>query len=76
MGKYVYIKKDATNRFFKFSVTANYMEPFNTNLYPDGTAVIGDKLWLKDYVESGVVKFSWVYSLRNTGTEVHRILVI
>lgn len=35
MGKYVYIKKDATNRFFKFSVTANYMEPFNTNLYPD-----------------------------------------
>ena len=52
------------------------MEPFTTNLYPDGTAVIGDKLWLKDYVESGVVKLSWVYSLRNTGTEVHRMLLI
>ena len=52
------------------------MEPLSTNLYPDGTALLGDKVWVKDYVESGVVKLSWVYSIRNTGTEVHRLLLI
>ena len=52
------------------------MEPLSTNLYPDGIAVLGDKMWLKDYVEGGVEKLSWVYSLRNAGTEVHRLLLI
>lgn len=52
------------------------MEPLSTNLYTDGAALVGDKLWIKDYLESGVVKLSWVYSLRNTGTEVHRMLLI
>ncbi len=73
---YIFIKKDATNRFFKFSIPNNYMEPLSTNLYPDGAALLGDKLWVKDYVESGVVKLSWVYSLQNTGTILHRMLLI
>ena len=74
-GRYIYIKKDATNRFFKYSVRGNYVEPLSTNLYPDGAGVIGDKLWLKKYQESGVTKLTWLYSLRNTGTELHRLLL-
>jgi len=73
--RYILIRKDATNRFFKYSVRGNYMEPLSTNLYPDGAALLGDKLWVKNYVESGVVKATWLYSLANTGTVLHRLLL-
>jgi hypothetical protein len=70
-GRYIYVRKDATNRFFKFSVRGNYMEPLSTNLYPDGAAVLGRKVWVKDYDGTDTIK--WLYSLRNTGTELHRL---
>lgn len=76
LGRYIYIRKDATHRYFKYSMRGNYLEAFATNIYPDGAAVLGDKLWLKAYSESGVQKLAWVYSLRNTGTELHRMLII
>lgn len=75
-GKFIYIRKDATHRYFKYSIVGNRLGPFATNLYTDGVAVIGDKMWLKVYKESGVEKASWLYSLRNTGTELHRIMII
>ena len=56
----IFIKKDATNRFFKYSIVWNYIEPLST-LYPDWLAVIGDKLWLHVYQESGVDKVLWLY---------------
>lgn len=74
-GRYIYIRRDATHRYLKYSVRGNYMEPLATNLYPDGTAVIGDKVWIHKYVENGVTKLTWMYSLRNGGTEVHRMLL-
>jgi hypothetical protein len=70
-GRYIYIRKDATNRFFKFSVRGNYMEPLSTNLYTDGAALLGCKVWVKDY--DGTETLKWLYSLRNTGTELHRL---
>jgi hypothetical protein len=70
-GRYIYIRKDATNRFFKFSVRGNYMEALATNLYADGAAVLGCKIWVKDY--DGTDTLKWLYSLRNTGTELHRL---
>lgn len=75
-GRYIYIRKDATHRYFKYSIRGNYMEALSTNLFPDSTAVEGDKLWFKVYQESGVDKLSWIYSLRNSATEVHRMLLI
>lgn len=73
MGEFIYIRKDATNRFFEYSIVDNALRPFNTNLYPDGTAVLGSKVWVKNLAGSSV---KWVYSLRNTGTELHRIMVV
>lgn len=74
-GRYIYCRKDATHRYFKFSLRGNYMEPLTTNLYPDWTALLWDKTWIKTYTESWVEKLTWLYSLRNTWTEVHRILL-
>lgn len=73
MGEFLYIRKDATNRFFKYSIVDNCLRPFTTNTYPDGTALLGNKIWVKNLVGSNV---KWVYSLRNTGTELHRVMVI
>jgi hypothetical protein len=75
-GRYVYCRQNATNRFFKYSLRGNYMEALATNLYPDGAALLGDKMWLKTYMENGEEKLTWLYSLRNTGTELHRLLLI
>lgn len=70
-GRYLYIRQNATNRFFKYSLRGNYLEPLSTNLFADGAAVLGRKTWIKDYDGTDVLK--WLYSLRNTGTELHRL---
>jgi hypothetical protein len=74
-GFYIYIRKDATHRYFRFNICSLYMESLSTNLYPDSTAIIGDKIWVHNYQELGVTKLTWLYSLRNSGTELHRMLL-
>ena len=74
-GFYIYIRKDSTHRYFRFNVCSLYMESLSTNLYPDSTAVLGDKIWIHNYQELGVTKLTWLYSLRNSGIELHRILL-
>jgi len=73
--RYIYCRQNATHRYFKFSVRGNYMEPLTTNLYPDSTALNWDKTWIKVYNDWTADKLFWLYSLRNTGTELHRILL-
>jgi hypothetical protein len=72
-GQYLYIKKDATNRFFQFDIVGNHMEPFTTNMYTDGAAVMGQKLWVKNYDASENIK--WLYVLGNSLTVLHRIMI-
>lgn len=74
MDRYIYMRKDATNRFFKYSVRGNYIEPFSTDLFPDGAALLGNKIWVKHLDDTGTVK--WVYALANTGTVLRRVMVI
>lgn len=73
-GQFLYIRKDATNRFFKFDIVGNVMIPFSTNLYTDGAALLGQKIWVKSLDSTEDVQ--WVYSLQNTGTALHRIMII
>ena len=73
-GRHVYIRKDTAHRFFKYDVVGNALDPLSTNLYADGTAVLGDKIWICDLPSEPSV--SWLYSLRNSGTELHRMLLI
>ena len=74
-GRYIYIRKDAVHRYFKFSVRGHYIEPLTTNLYPDGAAVAWDKLFVKAYNDGTSDVLFWLYSIRNTGTELHRLLL-
>jgi hypothetical protein len=72
MGEFLYIRKDATHRYFKYSVADNCIRPFATNLYPDGTAIVGSKLWVKNLANSDI---KFLYSLQNTGTVLHRVMI-
>lgn len=73
-GRYLYIRKDATNRFFKYDIPGNYMEPFSTDLYPDGAALLGQKVWVRALDSTDQVL--WVYSLANTGTVLRRVGIV
>lgn len=73
-GRYLYIKKDATNRYFKFSIPGNYLEPFTTDLYPDGGALLGQKIWIRALDSTDQV--IWVYSLFNSSNILRRVGVI
>ena len=75
MDKCIYIRKESTSRMFQFNVTGNYMEPLTTTLYPESTAVLGDKMWGVKYKENGETKLKWLYWLGNTNNILHRILI-
>lgn len=72
-GRYLYIKKNGTHRFFRFDIVGNQMEALNTNLYPDGTALLGQRMWVKNL--DPVENVKWLYSLMNTGTVIHRLML-
>lgn len=72
-GRYLYIRKDATHRFFRFDIVGNKMEALNTNLYTDGAALLGNRMWVKNLDPTETVK--WLYSLMNTGTVIHRMML-
>lgn len=75
MDRYIYIRKENTGRMFKFSISGNYLEPVTTTLYPESTAVLGDKMWGVKYVENNEVKLTWLYWLGNTNNILHRMLI-
>ena len=75
MGRYIYIRKDSTGRMLKFSLSGNYLEPLTTTLYPESTAVLGNKMWGVKYVENGQVVLQWLYWLGNSNNILHRMLV-
>lgn len=70
----LYSQKDATSRFFKFDVHKNELVPFSTLPYPQSTAIVGDRLFTVDF-QKGPNKLTFLYHLRNTGTELFRCLV-
>lgn len=74
-NRYIYIRKEATGRFFKYSIRGNYIEPLTTNMYPESTPVIGDKIWLRKYEEGSTTKLVWLYAIQNTSNILHRILL-
>jgi hypothetical protein len=71
----IYIKKDATGRFFYLDIPGNILLPFNTDLYPDGVAVIGDKMFSGTYTTGSGDDIDWLYFLDNTSTVFRRIMI-
>jgi hypothetical protein len=74
MGRFIFCRKDATNRFFKYSIRSNSLEPLTTDFYPDGTALLGQKIWVKNLDTTNTIQ--WLYALANNGTVLRRVMLI
>jgi hypothetical protein len=71
----VYIQKEATGRIFKFNINDWVMQSFSFNPLPQGAAVVGNKMFMLPY-EDGASQIDFLYTMRNTGQELFRMLVI
>ena len=74
-GDYIYIQKDATGRWFRYSVPESAMEGWTSMLYTQGTAVLGDTCFDVEY-EDGATSILYIYMLLNTSTILLRQMVI
>lgn len=76
-GRYLYIAKEGSasvpQRFYKYSIRGNYMEPLTTDWYFGGAAVLGSKVWIKNLSITGEVK--WLYCLQSSSTNLRRIML-
>ena len=74
LGGYLYIMKDATGRFFRYSPSDNELIPWSTLLYTQGAALLGNRMFGLSYTDTATLR--WVYVMRHTGTELFRCMVI
>lgn len=74
-GDYIYIQKEATGRWFVFSIPESSMNGWNTMTYTQGAAVLGDTSFDVTYVD-GATAIRYVYMILNTSTVLLRQMVI
>jgi hypothetical protein len=72
-GDYLYIHKDATGRWFRYSFAQQSMVGWSTNVYPGGAAVAGDTAFDVVEPETGI---RFVMMILNTSTILMRCMVI
>lgn len=75
VGPYLYIHKDATGRWFRYNFVTSEMDGWNTMLYPNGAAVLGDTVFDVSYVD-GATTITYIYMILNTSQVMLRQMVI
>jgi hypothetical protein len=74
-GNFIYIHKDATGRWFRHDVTTSSQDGWNTMLYTQGAAVLGDTSFDVTY-KDGATEIVYVYMILNTSAVMLRQMVI
>ena len=74
-NNHIYISKESTGRWFKYSIPRHSLVPWSTNLYPHGAALVGDRSWDVCY-KDGSTEINYIYTLLNTSTITMRCPVI
>jgi hypothetical protein len=72
---FIYIQKDATGRWFRFNLVTNEMDGWNTMLYPNGAAIVGDTAFDAFY-RDGATDIEYVYMVLNTSQIMLRQMII
>jgi hypothetical protein len=70
----MYVQKDTTSRFLRYSASRQTMEPIGQLLYPQGTGVVGDRMFTVTFT-SGTDTLTYLYHMRNSQTELFRCLL-
>lgn len=71
-GKF-YLHKDAAGRYFQFSPSAFRLDPLSTNVYTQGAALAGNRMFTAT-TRDGSTVLRWVYHQLNTSTLLWRSL--
>lgn len=72
---FLYIQKDATGRWFRYNFVTQEMDGWNTMLYPNGAALVGDTAFDAVY-RDGATHIEYMYMLLNSSTVMLRQMVI
>lgn len=72
-GDYLYIHKDATGRWFRYSFAQQSMVGWSTNVYPGGAAIVGDTAYDVVEPETGI---RFIQYILNTSNIVMRCMVV
>lgn len=72
---FLYISKEATGRYFRYSPSQNTIDSWTTMLYTQGAAALGDTMFDMDYVD-GATTIRYIYNVLNTSTVMMRMMVI
>jgi hypothetical protein len=71
----LYAQKDATGRWFRFDIAQSAMDGWNTMVFPNGAALLGDTCFDATY-KDGATEIDYVYMILNTSTVMLRQMVI
>lgn len=71
----IYGHKDATSRYFRFDLAKNTMDPLGQMPLPQGAALVGDRLFTVD-ITDGAEVLTYLYHIRNSSTDMLRMLII
>lgn len=74
-GRYIWIEKETTNRFYRFDPVKFIIEPGSQFLYPQGAAAVGDTCFDVEYVD-GSTKITWIYMILNTSQVMLRMMLV
>ena len=72
---FLYIQKDATGRWFRYNFATSEMDGWNTMLFPNGTALVGDTSFDATYFD-GATEIHYVYMVLNTSAVMLRQQVV
>ena len=75
MENFLYIQKEATGRWLRYNFATSEMDGWNTMLFPNGAALIGDTAFDATYFD-GATEIHYVYMILNTSTVMLRQQVI
>jgi hypothetical protein len=73
-GEYFYINQSGTQRFLRFDALRRVLEPYAYLRYPQGTAVLGGKLFTSVFID-GATKLGFLQARRNTGVEMFSVML-
>jgi hypothetical protein len=71
----IYILKENTGRLFRYDVVDNEIIGTSTDLYPQSTAVVGDKIFTVEYYDGSGDRINFIYYIQNTSTIFRRLMV-
>lgn len=74
-GDFIYMQKDATGRWFRYSIPTHEQDGWGQFLFPNGAAVVGDTTFDVMYTD-GETNIPFIYMLLNTSTVLLRCMVI